>query len=83
MISLFFGLFSLLSLTISILALIYKDKLDDGDNTLPALIIFSSTLSFIFFSISCAVFYKSNEDLYSDCLKNVNKEAYCIKYLKE
>lgn len=80
MISLFFGLFSLLSLTIFILTLIYKDKLDD-DN-LPALFIFS-TLSFIFFSVSCAVFYKSNEDLYGDCLKNVNKEAYCIKYLKE
>lgn len=81
MISLFFGLFSLLSLTIFILTLIYKDKLDDGD-TLPALFIFS-TLSFIFFSISCAVFYQSNEDLYGDCIKNVNKEAYCIKYLKE
>ena len=80
MISIFFGLFSLLSLTIFILCLIYKDKLDD--DTLPALILFS-ILSFIFFSISCAIFYKSNEDLYGDCLKNVNKEEYCIKYLKE
>ena len=80
MVSLFFGLFSLLSLTIFILCLIYKDKLDD--DILPALIILSS-LSFIFFSISCAVFYKSNEVLYGDCMKNINKEEYCIKYLKE
>lgn len=81
MTSIFFGLFSVLSLTIFILCLIYKDKLDDGD-TLPALILFS-ILSFIFFSISYAVFYKSNEDLYGDCMKNINKEEYCIKYLKE
>lgn len=81
MVSLFFGLFSAVSLTVFILCLIYKDKLDNGD-TLPALILFS-ILSFIFYSISCAVFYKSNEDLYGDCMKNINKEEYCIKYLKE
>lgn len=80
MVSLFFGLFSLLSLTIFILCLIYKDKLDG--EILPALIIFS-TLSFIFFSISCAVTYKTDEDLYGSCMQNVNDKEYCIKYLKE
>lgn len=75
-----FGLLSILSLVIFILTLVYKDKLDD--DILPILVLFS-ICSFISFTIACALSYGSNEDMYGKCMKNVNKEEYCIKYLKE
>lgn len=75
-----FGLLSILSLTIFILILAYKDRLDD--DFLPILVLFS-VCSFVSFTIACVISYKSDEDMYGECMKNVNKEAYCIKYLKE
>lgn len=75
-----FGILSILSLVIFILTLVYKDKLDD--DTLPILVLFS-ICSFISFTIACALSYGSNEDMYGKCMKNVNKEEYCIKYLRE
>lgn len=81
MVSLFFGFLSILSLVIFILILVYKDKLND-DDILPAIVLFS-ICSFISFLIACVFSYESNEDIYGKCIKNVNKEEYCIKYLKE
>lgn len=80
MISLFFGLLSVLSLILFILILVHRGKLD-GD-LLPALVLFS-IISFVSFTIACVFTYESDEDMYGKCIKSVNKEAYCIKYLKE
>lgn len=79
MVSLFFGLLSVLSLIIFILILVHKDKLDD--DLLPALVLFSIS-SFIAFTIACVFTYESDEDMYGKCMKSVNKEEYCIKYLR-
>ena len=77
--SLCFGLLSAFALTGFILTIVYKEKIDDGES-IGALILFTA-LSFIVFTIMCSVTYKTNEELYSECIKNVNKESYCIKYL--
>lgn len=75
-----FGLFSILSLAIFILTLVYRDKLDD--EILPILVLFS-IISFVSFTLACVVAYESDEDMYGKCMKSVNKEEYCIKYLRE
>ena len=80
MISPFFGLLSVLFLIIFILILVYRGKLDD--DLLPALVLFS-IISFVSFTVACVFTYESDEDMYGKCMKSVNKEAYCIKYLKE
>ena len=75
-----FGLLSIFSLVIFILTLVYKDKLEDD---ILSILVFFSICSFISFTIACALSYGSNEDMYGKCMRNVNKEEYCIKYLKE
>lgn len=82
--SLCFGLLSICALIGFVLTIVFKDKIDDGSNesvSAVVALILLTTFSFIFFTIMCVVTYETNEELYGNCMKNVNKESYCIKYL--
>ena len=81
-----FGLLSAFALVGFILTIVFKEKIYDGSDesvsAFVALVLFT-TVSFIAFSIMCLFTYRTNEEVYGDCMKNVNQASYCIKYLGE